>query len=63
MELPAACPICGLEDESTEHALLHYPRVSLIWRWWVVSLGGANSGPWLYLFLNVIRQSMAKGST
>lgn len=30
MELLATCPVYGLEDESTKHAILHYPRARLI---------------------------------
>lgn len=32
MELPASYPLCGLDDESTENALLCCPRIRLIWR-------------------------------
>ena len=31
MDIPPNCPIYGLE-ESTKHALLHCPKVDLIWR-------------------------------
>lgn len=32
MDILMACPICRLEDESTEHALLQCPKMRLIWR-------------------------------
>lgn len=50
MELLVSCPICRLEDESTEHALLCYLRTRLIWRMVGVALGGEHqllAGPFL----------------
>lgn len=30
MEIPLDCPICGMENESTEHTLLRCPRAYLV---------------------------------
>lgn len=60
MDLSIFCSVCNLDDESTEHVLLCYARVRLIWR-----IAGSQTweeieGLWLGPFLNTHYQSSAK---
>lgn len=57
MRLLAFCPICGLKNESTEHALLRSSRVKLVWRMVGNQSCAVSTGPWLGPFLDAIRHS------
>lgn len=57
MELSAFGPICRLDDESTDHTLLHYPRTKLIWRMVGCHIREESSSSWLSTFLEAIHWS------
>ncbi|XP_073101287.1 uncharacterized protein [Elaeis guineensis] len=62
IELPAACLVCGLEDETTEHALIYCPRACLIWRMAGYPPWGVSYGSWPSPFPDAICQSSSEGS-
>lgn len=60
MELLASCPICGLDDESTKHALLWCLRARLIWRIVGCCILRESRSPWLGTFLRQFVGSQLK---
>lgn len=55
MRLLVSCSVCRLEDRSTEHAILYYPRIRLIWRMARSQPWEEDDGSWLSPFLDMIR--------
>lgn len=55
IDLSVSCPICNLEDRSTEHAILSCPRMKLIWRLAGRLPWNKDDGPRSCSFLDLLR--------